>query len=71
MAARGVSESDVVAAIRGGSREPAQRRLWLYRLNLEYQRDWSGSWYAIQQVAPVVDDEPYRLVVVTVYAFYY
>jgi hypothetical protein len=71
MAARGVSESDVISAIRGGSKEPAQRGLWLFRLNLEYQRDWSGSWYAIQQVAPLVDEETDRLVVVTVYAFYY
>jgi hypothetical protein len=35
-AQRGTTEADVVAAIRTGMREPAQRGLWLYRLNLEY-----------------------------------
>ena len=35
---RGASEADVVRAIREGKREPAQRGLWQYRLNLEFQR---------------------------------
>lgn len=70
-AQRGTTEADATAAIRNGKREPAQRGLWLYRLNLEYQREWDGKWYAVQQVAPVVDDEADRIVVVTVYAFYF
>jgi uncharacterized protein DUF4258 len=70
-ARRGAAVADVIAAIRNGKREPAQRGLWLYRLNLEYQREWDGTWYAVQQVAPVVDEEADRFVVVTVYAFYF
>ena len=35
-AQRGTTEADLTAAIRSGKREPAQRGLWLYRLNLEY-----------------------------------
>ena len=68
---RGATESDVVAAIRNGKREPAQRGLWLFRMNVEYQRQWGGAWYAVQQVAPVVDEQPNRFVVVTVYTFYF
>ncbi len=68
---RGASEADVVAAIRNGKREPAQRGLWLYRLNLQYQREWDGTWYAVQQVAPIVDEKEDRFVVVTVYTFYF
>ena len=68
---RGTTEGDVTAAIRTGKREPAQRGLWLYRLNLEYQREWDGVRYAVQQVAPVVDEEDRRLVVVTVYTYYF
>lgn len=59
-------EEDVREAIRVGQREPAQRGLFLYRLNLEFQREWDGHYYGIQQVAPVVAEEEGRFVVVTV-----
>jgi hypothetical protein len=68
---RGATKADVLAAVRSGNREPAQRGLWLYRLNLQFKREWGGAWYAVQQVAPVVADEPDRFVVVTVYVFYF
>lgn len=71
IADRGTTEEDVVRAIRTGRREAAQRGLFLYRLNIEYRREWDGRHYAVQQVAPVVADEPDRIVVVTVYTFYY
>lgn len=68
---RGTTEEDAIRAIRGGYREPAQRGLFAYRLNLEYRRQWDGRYYAVQQVAPVVDETPDRFVVVTVYTFYF
>ena len=68
---RGVPEADVVRAIREGHREPAQRDLWQFRLNLEFQKEWAGNWYAVQQVAPVVAEEAERFVMVTVYAYYF
>jgi len=68
---RGTTEEDVIRAIRGGYREPAQRGLFLYRLTLQYRREWDGRYYAVQQVAPVVDETPDRFVVVTVYTFYF
>jgi hypothetical protein len=71
MADRGAREEDVVRAVRTGRRERAQRGLFLYRLNLEFQREWDGKHYAVQQVVPVVAEEPDRIVVVTVYAFYF
>ena len=43
----------------------------MYRLNLEYNADWAGKDYAVKQVAPVVGEETDRLVVVTVYTFYF
>jgi len=61
-AQRGTTEADVATAIRRGKREPAQRGLWLYRLNLEYQREWAGKRYAVQQVVPVVEEEADRFV---------
>ena len=68
---RGANEADVVRAIREGKREPAQRDLWHYRLNLEFQKEWSGNWYAVQQVVPVVSEEADRFVVITVYTYYF
>ena len=71
MADRGAREDDVVSAIRTGQREPAQRGLWLYRLNLEFQRDWDGKRYSVQQVVAIAAEEADRIVVVTVYTFYF
>ena len=68
---RGAREEDVVLAIRTGQKEPAQRGLHLYRLNLQYHREWDGKYYAVQQVAAVVAEESDRMVVVTVYTFYF
>jgi hypothetical protein len=67
----GLQNNDVIAAIRNGRREPAHRGLWLFRMNFEYQREWDGTWYAVQQVAPVVDEQAERFVVVTVYTYYF
>ena len=68
---RGATEADVIEAIRNGKREPAQRGLWIFRMNFEFQQEWDGRRYAVRQVAPVVDDQPDRFVVVTVYTFYF
>jgi hypothetical protein len=68
---RGTREEDVSEAIRIGEREPAQRGLSLYRLNLEFHREWDGRYYRVQQVAPIVAEEPDRIVVITVYTFYF
>ncbi|HEY7337097.1 MAG TPA: DUF2283 domain-containing protein [Bryobacteraceae bacterium] len=67
---RGTTEADVVAAIRGGSRERAERGLWSFRMNVEYQQEWAGVWYGVQQVAPIVDEQADRFVVVTTPTFF-
>ena len=68
---RGAREEDVRAALRLGHREPAQRGLVLYRMNVEFKREWDGRYYGVQQIVPVVDEEAERIVVVTVYTFYF
>lgn len=68
---RGAREEDVIAAIRRGERESAQRGLTLYRMNIEFHREWDGRYYRVQQIAPVVDEEADRIVVITVYTFYF
>lgn len=68
---RGASKDNVLEAIRIGECEPAQRGCYLYRLNLEFKKMWDGRFYGIQQVAPVVKEEEDKIVVITVYTFYF
>ena len=71
MRQRGALEEEVVEAIRRGRKEAGQRGLSLYRLNLEFKREWDGHYYAVKQVVPVVAEEGNRFVVITVYTFYF
>lgn len=71
MRERDASEDAVIEAIRFGRREPAQRGLSLFRLDVKYEREWAGRRYSLQQIAPVVAEEDDCLVVVTVFTFYF
>jgi hypothetical protein len=64
-------QEDAREAIRMGRRELAQRGLFLYRLNLEFKREWDSRYYAVQQVAPIMAEEEHRFVGITVYTFYF
>jgi Domain of unknown function (DUF4258) len=68
---RGTNEESVREAIRIGEAESARRGLVLYRLNQEFKKKWDGRYYGVQQVAPVVKEEDDRLIVITVYTFYF
>jgi hypothetical protein len=68
---RGASEESVIEAIRTGEPEPARSGRVMFRLNIEFKRQWDGVYYQIQQVAPVVVEENERIVVITVYTFYF
>jgi hypothetical protein len=68
---RGASEENVIEAIRTGEQEPARLGRVMFRLNMEFKREWDGVYYHIQQVAPVVVEENERVVVITVYTFYF
>jgi hypothetical protein len=71
MRERGASDQNVREAIRIGQKEPAERGLFMYRLNVEFKGEWDGRYYAVQQVVPVAAEDTDRIVVVTVYTFYF
>ncbi len=71
VADRGAQEREVVAAIRTGSPEPARKGRVQFRKNFPFNALWRGKQYAVKQVAPVVAEERDRLVVVTVFVFYF
>ncbi len=67
---RGASE-EVKMAISSGSSEPARKGRVMFRKNFSYDKSWRGKRYAIKQVAPIVAEENDRLVVVTVFVYYF
>lgn len=71
MEERGARRAEVLAAIREGEAEPARNNRAMYRRNFQFDGEWRGRRYRIKQVAPIVAEEPGRLVVVTVYVFYF
>lgn len=71
MAERGASEEEVLRAIEQGENEPALMGRTTYRKNFQFDRMWRGRHYRVKQVAPIVAEEEDKLVVVTVYTFYF
>ena len=71
MRERGAGEAEVVTSIREGDREPARKGRIMYRKNFQFEQMWRGRRYRNKQVAPIVAEESDRLVVVTVYTFYF
>jgi hypothetical protein len=68
---RGTTQAEVLAAIRGSGGEPARKGRLMFRKNFVFNRPWRGKQYAIKQVVPVVTEETSRLVVVTVFVYYF
>lgn len=68
---RGANESEVLQAIQNGIDEPARKGRKMYRKNFQFNGLWRGRQYKVKQVVPVVAEEGNKLVVVTVYVFYF
>lgn len=71
MGYRGVSEQEVVEAIRTAPWEPAEQRRLECRKNFAYGQVWNGKFYTTKQVRPIFVEEANEIVVVTVYAYYF
>lgn len=68
---RGVTENEVRVTIRQGEEEPARKGRFMYTKNFGFKGAWRGKEYNIKQVVSVVAKEIDKLVVVTVYAYYF
>lgn len=68
---RGTNEDEVKDAIEHGSREPAKLNRILCRLNFQFESEWEGEHYSLKQVAPVIVEEENKIIVITVYTFYF
>jgi hypothetical protein len=68
---RGVTEEEVIDAIRNGAKEFAKKGRYVSKQNFQYNDYWNDSFYPIKQVAPVWVEEENELVVVTVYSYFF
>ena len=68
---RGVSESEVIEAIRTSPWEMAQGARNECKKDFAFERLWNRKPYATKQVRPVFVDEPEEIVVITVYSYYF
>jgi hypothetical protein len=71
MEERGASRAEALETIRSGSREAARRGRDAYRQSFRYNALWSGRRYRSKRVLAIVAERADRLVVVTVYTFYF
>ena len=71
MKERGASKKEVSEAIAEGEKIPAKYNRVAYRKNFQYNSHWGGKFYHIKQVMPVVKEEKDKIVVITVYTFYF
>jgi len=68
---RGVSEDELIEAIRAAEWKPAEQGRLECRQNFPFHQTWNRVYYGTKQVRPVFVDEPREIVVVTVYAYYF
>jgi hypothetical protein len=71
MVDRGTTETEVEATIHEGNPEPARKERVMFRKNFAFNSQWRGKHFAVKQVAPVVAERADRLVVVTVFVYYF
>ena len=68
---RGTTEEEVIEAIRSASWQPAEMGRMECRKDFAFNAVWNKRHYNTKQVRPIFVDEPDRVVVVTVYVYYF
>lgn len=68
---RGATPEEVETAITDGEVVPAKAGRKPFAEISPSGKEWKGNYYEIRQVMPVVVEEGDRIVVVTVYVFYF
>ena len=71
MVDRGALMDEVKAAVRNGEQSPTKKGRYAFRKNFSFESYWKGKFYTTKQVVPIVKEEVDKLVVMTVYVFYF
>jgi hypothetical protein len=68
---RGVSEDEVIEAIRVSPWQQAELGRLESRKDFPFAGEWNGKFYGTKQVRPIFVEEASEIVVVTVYSYYF
>jgi len=68
---RGTNENEVINTINIGVSENVKNGRIMFKANFAFNSLWNGNFYAIKQVAPVIVEEVDKIIVITVYTFYF
>lgn len=68
---RGATEGDVLSAIRTSPWQSAELGRLECRKDFPFHAEWNRRWYETRQVRPIFVNEPEKIVVVTVYVYYF
>ena len=71
MAVRGASTNEVEEAVPLRGVHTGKMGRQTYRKNFPFRGLWKGRYYETKQVLAIVVEEPERLVVITIFAFYF
>lgn len=71
MAERGASKKEIIETIDAGEMNFVKHGRIAYRKNFQYNNKWGGKFYHVKQVMPIVKKESDKIIVITVYTFYF
>ncbi|MBU4292896.1 MAG: DUF4258 domain-containing protein [Actinobacteria bacterium] len=71
MRKRGVSEDEVITAISNAKWQVSKWEKLECNFEFEYNKKWNEKYYNKKQVVPIFVEEEAKIVVITVYAFYF
>lgn len=68
---RGTTAEEVIETIRTTPWQPAELGRLECRKNFSFENEWNKKYYKIKQVRPVFVDEAEKIVVITVYTYFF
>jgi len=71
MTERGASRKEVIEAISSGESSHVKHGRVAYRKNFQYNNTWGEKFYHVKQVMPITKKETNKIIVVTVFTFYF
>jgi len=71
MRERGASIDEVKETINHGEHFSAKHNRVAYRKNFQYNSKWGGNFYHIKQIVLIAKKDNEKILVITVYTFYF
>ena len=68
---RGTTEEEIIETIQTSVWEPAEGGRLEARKDFSFNNTWNGKFYKTKQVRPIFTEEESKIVVVTVYVYYF